>query len=627
MFPIRRALTPVVVGVLPAATALILLAATAVAGPAAAATNRAPFGHLGIARVVLGAGQVVGWAIDPDTTGPTSVTVTVDGHSVVTAVARDPRPKLRLAYPAFGGHHGFDLSVPVADGTHQVCVKALDTAKGPATSLGCATLTAAHEPVGAITDVARTARGVAVTGWALDPDSTDPVTVTVQADGTTAATTSAAAAADIPAPWQANGTAHGFTVRVATDPSAHRICLSAANLGPGADAALGCVDVPAATPPAAPTGLAATASTNGATLTWQAPAATGGTPLTGYAVTLSPGTKTSAAATATSLTLTGLAAGTAYEVSVAAVNAVGTGTAATVSFTTPAPAPVIAPQTTPAPVSTSHYLRNLTGDVTHDTALMRAMGAQDAGYNPSGHRYLVLQDIGAQAAGGVILSATIKDIGYADLVAALKAYVDGYASSQKANAPMTMAIGTNNDGSVGSAQGRIWADTVVDPVRAYAAKYPSIRIAGANDMEPGFYAGPAATRSWLSGYLGATSAVFFFNGSADGCPTSASSSRCNNGWTTADLHWLAGGAAPTQVRVLPQIYNTTMPLQWRAISIAGTDRLSFGGPLTEWTACAQAGGCGSMTNVSAWQTLFDDLRADPRTSIAAMPFGTDLRIN
>jgi hypothetical protein len=332
--------------------------------------------------------------------------------------------------------------------------------------------------------------------------------------------------------------------------------------------------------------------------------------------------------TTRSYTLTGLSPSTNYTVGVYAVNAVGSSATATVPVTTTSVTSLIPPQTTPAPVSTSHYLRNLTGDPTHDSPLLRQMGATDAGYNPSGHRYMILQDIGAQSSGGVLLSATVKYISYSALVSALEAYADGYASTQKSNAPMLLALGTNNDGSVSYTSGQQWADYVVDPVRSYvAARYPNIAVAGANDIEPGFYAGVTASRSWLSGYLSATSAQFVFNGSADGCPTGTSGSQCNNGWTTSDLHWLSGGAAPTRILSLPQIYNTSMPYQWRNISAAGSQKVNFAGPLTEWSACSQAGGCTSASNVNAWTMLFNALATNSFTQVSAMPYGTDLRIN
>lgn len=381
-------------------------------------------------------------------------------------------------------------------------------------------------------------------------------------------------------------------------------------------------------PPSAPQNLRATAvSSTGLTLAWSAPASLGTAPLTAYQLSRAgvSGVQT-LAPTSTSINVASLSPGTTYGWSLTAVSAAGTSPAATLTITTIAVASPIPPQTSPAPVSTSHYLRNLTGVASHDVPLMQKMGAVDAPYNPSGHRYLVLQDIGAQTSGGVLLSATAKFVSYTALVRALEAFVDGYHSTQRANAPMLLALGTNNDGSVSSAAGALWADDVVDPVRSYAAKYSNITVAGADDMEPGFYAGISATRAWLSGYLGATTAKFVFNGSADGCPTGASGGGCNNGWSTSSLNWLSGGAAPSRILSLPQIYNSAMPYQWRNISASGA-KVDFAGPLTEWTACSQAGGCSSATNVSAWTMLFKALATNSRTAVTEMPYGTDLRIN
>ncbi|GAB1820096.1 DUF7927 domain-containing protein [Herbidospora sp. RD11066] len=95
--------------------------------------------------------------------------------------------------------------------------------------------------------------------------------------------------------------------------------------------------------PATPTAPAATAGVTSATVTWTAPAANG-SPITGYIVTpylngvaQAPVTYMS---TATTQTLTGLTAGGSYTFTVAAVNAVGTGSAspssnAVVPYTVP----------------------------------------------------------------------------------------------------------------------------------------------------------------------------------------------------------------------------------------------------------------------------------------------------
>src|SRR5690606_28557426 len=98
---------------------------------------------------------------------------------------------------------------------------------------------------------------------------------------------------------------------------------------------------------------------------------------------------------------------------------------------------------------------------------------------------------------------------------------------QRANAPVMIAVGTNNDMDVSASSGKSWADKVIDPLVTYASKYANMTIAGADDMEPGFRASYSATKSWLTGYLAATSAPFVFNGSADGCSWTAINRGCN----------------------------------------------------------------------------------------------------
>ncbi len=99
-----------------------------------------------------------------------------------------------------------------------------------------------------------------------------------------------------------------------------------------------------ATTPGIPTIGTATAGNASATVTWTAPASTGGSTITGYVVTPYIGGTAQTAqtfnSTATSEVATGLTNGTAYTFTVAAVNAVGTGTASGASNSvTPATTP------------------------------------------------------------------------------------------------------------------------------------------------------------------------------------------------------------------------------------------------------------------------------------------------
>ena len=76
--------------------------------------------------------------------------------------------------------------------------------------------------------------------------------------------------------------------------------------------------------PGSPTGIAITPSNSAVTVTWTAPANSGGTEITGYTATASPGGAQCTTTDATSCTITGLTNGTGYTVTVTATNIVGT---------------------------------------------------------------------------------------------------------------------------------------------------------------------------------------------------------------------------------------------------------------------------------------------------------------
>jgi hypothetical protein len=572
-----------------------------------------------------------GYAKDPDTTKPIKVRVSLDGTTTTTITADGANKSL--------AGHGFSALVSAGNGPHQVCVTALNTLAGTGPSPAvCRSMTLNFNPYGAFQSAGR-AKGstdVALTGWAIDPDTTKPIQVKFTVDGKAAKTVTAGVTrADIAKAHPGTGKAHGFSTSLPATDGEHKICATAVNTAGGtANTSLGCRIVIAVhpKPAAAPTAVTAEAGYGGAVVRWTAPADDGGAPWSGYTITSSPGTvKTTATASDTSATVLGLKPKTKYTFTVVANNVAGASAAgASNASTTLAQPPA---QTTPAPISTSRYIRNIKSATTSDTQKMYREGQADAAANPSGHGYLVLLDIGGQdeTRHGVILSAGVRFVSYSALVTNLKSYVDGYANKQKPSAPITIALGTNNDIDVSKSAGASWANNVVDPVVAYARKYPNVVIAGANDIEPGFTASYSQTKAWLTGYLAATPTPFVFNGSADGCSWSTTGARCNNGWTMSQLFYLAGGAAPTRIINLPQVYNSTMAKQWRYISltgvVAGQPKLNFGGALTEWTACQQDGGCGSISGNSAWTQLWTQLRADARLNISSLPYSTDLRID
>ena len=86
-----------------------------------------------------------------------------------------------------------------------------------------------------------------------------------------------------------------------------------------------------ATVPGAPTGVNAMGGNLQATVTWVAPSSNGGSAITGYTVTSSPGGFTCTTTGATTCIETGLVNGTSYTFKVTATNAVGTGSASSAS--------------------------------------------------------------------------------------------------------------------------------------------------------------------------------------------------------------------------------------------------------------------------------------------------------
>ncbi len=112
--------------------------------------------------------------------------------------------------------------------------------------------------------------------------------------------------------------------------------------------------------PSAPTAVTASVSGAAVTLTWAAPADTGGAPVTGYVVTPDTGGVDQDPVTvgpSTTTTITGLPAGAAYTFTVAAQNSAGTGAASAAS----APVTLIAP--------TALALGSLPATVTYGSAL------------------------------------------------------------------------------------------------------------------------------------------------------------------------------------------------------------------------------------------------------------------
>ncbi len=209
-------------------------------GAAAGAGN--PFGAIDLSRRVPGGVGIVGWAIDPDTTQPIPVHLYVDGAFVATLDARATRTDIGAAYPGFGSEHGFAATLPVPAGARTVCAYAINVSAGNANpSLGCRALDGS--PIGSIETISDPANGeLVVSGWATDPDTSQPIEVRLFVDGRYVTSTAAGAPRpDVAATYPLGGANHGFAFSASGfSQGPHYVCVQALNVSTGDDTLLGC---------------------------------------------------------------------------------------------------------------------------------------------------------------------------------------------------------------------------------------------------------------------------------------------------------------------------------------------------------------------------------------------------
>jgi subtilisin family serine protease len=100
------------------------------------AVSNDPFGSVDLVTRVAGNLRVAGWALDPDVAASTDVHVYIDGVPTVVP-ANVTRTDIAAAYPDYGGVHGFDRTITVGDGAHQLCIAAANQGAGTSQWLGC----------------------------------------------------------------------------------------------------------------------------------------------------------------------------------------------------------------------------------------------------------------------------------------------------------------------------------------------------------------------------------------------------------------------------------------------------------------------------------------------------------
>lgn len=200
-----------------------------------------PFGSLDFAVPTAGGVRVAGWAMDPNSAGSTDVHVYVNGRMAGSVRAANARGDIGSVFPAYGPAHGFDATFPVDQAVNTVCVYAINVGPGDHVLLGCRTVTNSVQPFGSVDSVNGTPDGITIAGWALDPDTADPIDVHVYVDGVgRAALTAKGDRPDIAAAFAGYGAAHGFATVIAAAAGNHTVCVFAINALAGSNQLLGC---------------------------------------------------------------------------------------------------------------------------------------------------------------------------------------------------------------------------------------------------------------------------------------------------------------------------------------------------------------------------------------------------
>jgi GH25 family lysozyme M1 (1,4-beta-N-acetylmuramidase) len=203
-----------------------------------------PIGVLDSAVAGDGAISVSGWGIDPDTTGSIGVHIYV-GSASTAFFASNNRGDIGAAFPRYGPNHGFSGTVSAPAGTHQVCAFGINVGPGGHSLLGCRTVTVAGppggRPIGVLDGISVQPGSATFHGWAIDPDTSAPVTLLILVDDEFSTAIAANPRPDLAGPFPRSGIDHGFSVPKSLSAGSHRMCIAAIDVAGGHDGTiLGC---------------------------------------------------------------------------------------------------------------------------------------------------------------------------------------------------------------------------------------------------------------------------------------------------------------------------------------------------------------------------------------------------
>jgi len=215
----------------------------------------------------------------------------------------------------------------------------------------------------------------------------------------------------------------------------------------------------------------------------------------------------------------------------------------------------------------------------------------------------------------------------AQIVSMAEAYLDAWFSCTAGDttSQLHLLLVAPNDGGPNSTEGAQWANSVVDPVEAHViANYENSQVSaeGGFDAEPAWGAW-AGTKAWADYYdANVAHGRLVDIGSADGCSTSTySNSGCSNGWNQADEYYLAWHGNSRNF-ALPEIYTSSLALQWTMISKYGG--VSGGGGYVAYDGPLSTTKTGYLSPTSAWDDFWNDLNNNGAPSSPTFYYSTNI---
>ncbi len=336
---------------------------------------------------------------------------------------------------------------------------------------------------------------------------------------------------------------------------------------------------PAATAPAAPTGVQAVAGDGSASVSWTAPG-DGGSPITGYTVTASPGGASATVnGSTTSATVAGLANGTSYTFTVKATNAVGAGPAS-------APSNAVVPTAAQTAPGAPTGVLAVAG---HGDASVSWTAPGDGGSPITGYTVTASPGGASASVNGSTTSATVAGL----------ANGTSYTFTVKA---------TN---AVGAGPASAPSNAVVPTAAQTAPGAPTgvLAVAGHGDASVSWTA-PGDGGSPITGYT-VTASPGGASASVNGSTTSATVAGLANGtsYTFTVKATNAVGAGPASApsnAVVPTAAQTAPGAPTGVLAVAGHGDASVswtapgdgGSPITGYTVTASPGGASATVNGS-----------------------------